>query len=106
MVVPISAKKFETAYLSCRADVFSDAGADVVVAYAHQSDGVGSIVGQPVEADTFGQVITCGELEGDRQVFVYQAIHLLLYLFLFLPTGFVVEIETHLALLALDVGIV
>ena len=106
MVVPIGAKKFETAYLSCRADVFSDAGADVVVAYAHQSDGVGSIVGQPVEADAFGQLITGDELEGDGQVFVYQAIHLLLYLFLFLPTGFVVEIETHLALLALDVGIV
>jgi len=106
MVVPIGAKKFETAYLSCRADVFSYAGADVVVAYAHQSDGVGSIVGQPVEADAFGQFITGGELKGYWQVFVYQAIHFLLNLLLFLPTGFVVEMETHLAFLALDVGIV
>ena len=106
MVVPIGAKKFETAYLSCRADVFSDAGADVVVAYAHQPDGFGSIVGQPIKANAFRQFIAGGELEGDGKILVYQAIHLLLNLLFFLPTGFVVEIETHLAFLALDVGIV
>ena len=106
MVVPVGAEKLEAAYLGRGSNVATNAGADVVVAYAHQSDGVGSIVGQPVKADAFGQVITCGELEGDRQVFVYQAIHFLLNLLLFLPTGFVVEIETHLAFLALDVGIV
>ena len=106
MVVPVGAEKLEAAYLGRGSNVATNAGADVVVAYAHQSDGVGSIVGQPVEADAFGQVITCGELEGNWQVFVYQAIHLLLNLLFFLPTGFVVEIETHLAFLALDVGIV
>ena len=106
MVVPIGAEKFETAYLSCRADVFSNAGADVVVAYAHQSDGVGCIVGQPIKADVFRQFVTGDELEGNGQILVYQAIHLLFNLLLFLPTGFVVEMETHLAFLAFNVGIV
>ncbi len=106
MVVPVGAEKLEAAYLGRGSNVATNAGADVVIAYAHQSDGFGSIVGQPIKADVFGQFIAGGELEGNRQVFVYQAIHLLLNLLLFLPTGLVVEIETHLAFLALDVGIV
>ena len=38
--VPIGAERFETAYLGGGADVLTYAGADVVVADAHQSDGV------------------------------------------------------------------
>ena len=106
MVVPVGAEKLEAAYLGRGSNVATNAGADVVVAYAHQSDGFGSIVGQPIKADVFGQFIAGGELEGDGKILVYQAIHLLLNLLLFLPTGFVVEIETHLAFLALDVGII
>ena len=106
MVVPVGAEKFEAAYLGRGSNVATNAGADVVIAYAHQSDGFGSIVGQPIKANAFRQFIAGGELEGDRQVFVYQAIHLLLNLLLFLPTGFVVEMETHLAFLAFNVGIV
>ena len=94
VVVPVGAEKLEAAYLGRGSNVATNAGADVVVAYAHQSDGVGSIVGQPVKADTFGQVI------------VDELFHLALYLLLFLPCWLVVEMETHLAFLALDVGIV
>ncbi len=106
MVVPIGAEEFEAPYLGRGSNVATNAGADVVVAYAHQSDGVGCIVGQPIKADVFRQFVTGDELEGNGQILVYQAIHLLFNLLLFLPTGFVVEIETHLAFLAFDVGIV
>ena len=38
--VPIGAEHYETAYLGGGADVLTYAGADVVVADAHQPDGV------------------------------------------------------------------
>ena len=106
MLVPVGAKQLESPYLRGAAHVFTYAGTHVVIAYAHQSDGFGSIVGQPIKANAFRQFIAGGKLEGDGKILVYQAIHLLLNLLFFLPTGFVVEIETHLAFLALDVGIV
>ena len=40
MFVPIGAEHFETTYLGGASDVFPDAGADVVVANAYETDGV------------------------------------------------------------------
>ena len=106
MVVPIGAEELEAAYLGCRADVFTNTGADVVVAYAHQSHDITGIVGQPFEADALGQLVTTDELEGDGQVFVNQTIHLLLNHLLVLSRRLTLETETHLALFTFDVGIV
>ena len=104
--VPVGAKHFETAYLGGGADMASDAGADVVVADADQSDGVGGILWQTVGTDLRWQFVARDELEVDRQVVVDELLHLAFNL-LFLLTGrLVVEVEAHLALLALDVGII
>ena len=81
------------------------AGADVVVADADQSDGVGGILWQPVGIDLRGQIVARDEFEGDGQVVVDELLHLALNLLLLLAGGLVVEVEAHLALLALDVGI-
>ena len=43
--VPVGAEHFEAAYLGGGTDVAAYAGADVVVANAHQTDGVGGILG-------------------------------------------------------------
>ena len=86
--------------------MLADAGADVVVADAHEADGLGGIVGQTVCTDSLGQFIAGDELEGDGQVFVDEFVHPALYLLLLLARWLVVEIETHLALLPLDVGII
>lgn len=60
-------------------DVGADAGADVVVADADQTEGFGGIVGEFVEFHAFGHVVAGDELEGDGQVggneFVDAAFH-------------------------------
>ena len=106
MFVPVSAKHLETAYLRGSADMLADAGADVVVADAHEADGVGGILGQTVEGNALWKFIAGDELEGDGQVLVDKLVHAAFDLLLFLARGLVVEVEAHLALLALDVGVV
>ena len=106
MFVPVGAEHFETAYLGGGAYVTTDAGTDIVVADTNKTDGVGGILRKTVGTNAFRQLVTTDELEGDGQVFVYQALHLALYLLFFLPRRLVVEIETHLALLALYMSII
>ena len=104
--VPVGAKHFEAAYLGGGANVAAYAGADVVVADAHESDGIGSILWQAVGIDLRGQLVARDELEGDWQVVVDELLHLALNLLFLLSAGLVVEVEAHLALLALDMGII
>ena len=106
MFVPVGAEHFEAAYLGGGANVAAYAGADVVVADADKADGVGSILGQAVGIDLGGQLVAGDELEGDGQVVVDELLHLALNLLFLLAGGLVVEVEAHLALLALDVGII
>ena len=84
----------------------SDTGTHVVVADTHQSDGVGGIIGQSGKVDLLGQLAAGTELEGDGQIVGYQLVHATLYLLLILAGGLLVEVEAHLALLTLDMGII
>lgn len=86
--------------------MLADAGTDIIVADTDQTDGIGSIIGQTVETDIVRQLITGDELECDGQVFLDELIHTTLYLLFLLTRRLVVEIEAHLALLALDMGII
>ena len=106
MFVPVGAKHLETAYLGGAADMFADAGTDIVVTDAHEANGVGGVLGQTVEGNALWKFIAGDELEGDGQVLVDELVHAALDLLLFLARGLVVEVETHLALLALDMGVV
>jgi hypothetical protein len=83
----------------------TDAGTDIVIAYAYQTDGIGGIVGKAIGTDTLWQLVATDKLEGDWQVFVNEPLHLAFYGTLLLTGGFVVEKETHLTLLALYMGI-
>ena len=104
--IPVGAEHFEAAYLGSGADVAPYARADVVVTDANQTDGVGGILWQTVGTDLRGKFVTRDKLEGDGQIVVDELLHLAFYLLFLLPTGLVVEVEAHLALLALDMGIV
>ena len=106
MFVPVGAKHFETAYLGSGADMASDAGADVVVADADQSDGVGGILWQTVGTDLRWQFVARDELEGNGHVVGYQLLHLAFNLLFLLAGRLVFEVKTHLAFLALDMGII
>ena len=105
MLVPISAKHLEAAYLRGAPDMLADAGTDVVIADAHQPNGFGGILGQTAGIDLLREFIASDELEGDRQVGVDQLIHATLYLLLFLTRGLMIDMEAHLALLTLDMGV-
>ena len=105
-LVPVGAQHLEASYLTRRAHVLADAGTHVVVADAHQSDGLAGIVGQPVQRNVLGQIVARHELERHRQVLLYQFLHPALYLPLLLSRGLVVQVEAHLALLPLHVGII
>ena len=83
-----------------------DTGTHVVVADTHQTDGVGGIIGQSGKIDLLGQLAAGTELEGDGQVVGYQPVHATLYLLLVMATGLLVDVEAHLALLTLDMGII
>ena len=86
--------------------MLADAGTDIVVANPDETNGVGGIVWQTVEADIVRQFITGDELICDRQVFLDELVHTTLYLLFLLARRFMIEIETHLALLTLDMGII
>jgi len=105
VLVPIGAEHFEAADLRRRTDMTANAGTDIIVADAHQADGLAGIVRQSVKRHALRQIVLRDKLEGHRQVLVNQALHLTLYLTFLLTTRFVVEAERHLALLALNVGI-
>ena len=47
LLVPVGAQEFEATYLRRGPHVLADAGADVIVADAHQADGLGGIGRQP-----------------------------------------------------------
>jgi hypothetical protein len=86
--------------------MFANAGTDIVVANANQTDGAGHIVRKTVDRDFIGQFAELTELEGDGQIFIDKALHLTFYLLLLLTGGLVIQIETHLALLSLNVCII
>ena len=106
MFVPVGAEHLETADLCGAADMLADAGADVVVANAHQADGVGGIGRQAGLVDLLRQLVAADELEGHGQVCFDELVHATLYLLLFLATGLLIEMEAHLAFLPLDMGII
>ena len=68
MLVPVRTQHFETPYLSRGAHMTPDAGTDIIVADAHQPDGVAHIVRQAVKVDVIGQVVAADELERHWQV--------------------------------------
>ena len=104
--VPVGAEHLETAYLGGAADMLADAGTDIIVADTDQTDGIGSIIGQTVETDIVWQLIAGDELECNGQVFLDELVHTTLYLLFLLARRLVVEMEAHLALLPLDMGII
>ena len=86
--------------------MFANTGADIVVTDAHEADGVRGIIGQAGLIDLLRQFVTGDKLKRHGQIFFDQLVHATLYLFLFLTTGLLIEMETHLTLLPLDMGIV
>ena len=107
VLVPVGAEEFEAADLGGGAHMTADAGTDIVVADAYQSDGVAGIVGQAREIDTLWQVVIARhDFVGDGQVIVDELVHASLDLLLLLSRGFMVEQEAHLALLALHMGVI
>ena len=86
--------------------MLADAGTDIVVADSDETNGVGGIIRQTVEADVIGQLITSDELESDGKIFLDEFVHTVLNLLFLLTRWLVVEMETHLALLTFDMGII
>ena len=106
MLVPIGAEHFETADLGGGADMAANARADVEVADAYQANLVAYIGRKAVGVDALRKGVEGAVVEGDGKVFLDEAKHLALYLFLFLTRGLAGKMETHLALFALDVCVV
>ena len=104
--IPVGAEHLETTDLRGAADMLADTGTDVVVADTHQADGVGGIVGQAGLIDLLRQLVAGDKLERHGQICFDELVHATLYLFFFLATGLLIEMETHLAFLPLDMGIV
>jgi hypothetical protein len=86
--------------------VFAYTRTNIVVTDSYQSDSVRGIFRQTVERDFLWEIITGYKLESDREILVDKSIHATFYLLLLLTGGLVVEIETHLALLTLHMGII
>ena len=105
MFIPIGAKHLKSSYLRRTSDVLPNTRTDIVVTYAHQTDGVGSIVGQTAGIDFLRELITGDELEGDRQMVIDQLVHATLYFLFFLTRGLMIDMKAHLALLTLDMSI-
>ena len=63
--VPVGAEHLEASYLGGGAHMFADTGADVVVADAYETDGVGDIIGQTVGIDALRQIVARNKLEGN-----------------------------------------
>ena len=86
--------------------MLADAGTDIIVANTDKTNGVGGIIWQTVKADIVRQLIAGDKLESDGQVFLDELVHTALNLLFLLTRRLVVELETHLALLTLDMGII
>ena len=86
--------------------MLTDARTHVVVTYTDKTDSVGGIVGKTIEGNLLRKVIAGNKLEGNREILVDKLIHSALNLLLLLTRGLVVEIETHLTLLTLHMGII
>ena len=86
--------------------MLADAGTDIVVTDTNKTNGVGGIIWQTVKADIVRQLIAGDKLESDGQVFLDELVHTAFNLLFLLTRRLVVEIETHLALLTLDMGII
>lgn len=106
MLIPVGTEHFEAPYLGSAADMTTYTWTDVVIADPHKADGVGSIFRQTTRINLLGQFVTRHKLEGDRQILINQFLHAALDLLFFLARGFVIEVEAHLALFTLDMGIV
>jgi len=105
MFIPIGAKHLKSSYLRRTSDVLPNTWTDIVVANAHQTDGVRSIIGQTTGIDFLRELITGDELEGDRQIVINQLVHATLYFLFFLTRGLMIDMKAHLALLTLDMSI-
>ena len=104
--VPVSAQHFETAYLTGGTHMLPDAETNIIVANADKAKRVGGIVGETLYVHLCRDFITRNIFECDGQVLFYQPLHLALDILFFLPGRLVIQMKTHLALLALYVGIV
>ena len=85
--------------------MLANAGTEVEVSDANETDNAGIVVGQTGEVDTFGQIVSINQFAGHRQVLFNQFIHPPFHLSFFLPCGFAFEGIADFALLALDVCI-
>ena len=85
--------------------MFADAGADVVVTNANETDSVAGIIGKAVKRNTLRQLILRDKLKGNGQVFLYETLHLTLNLLLFLTARLMVKLKRHLTLFPFDMGI-
>ena len=106
MLVPIGAEHFETADLGGGADMAANARADVEVADAYQANLITYIGRKAVGVDALRKGVGGAVVEGHGKVFLDEAEHLALYLFLFLTRRLAGKMETHLALFTLDVCVV
>ena len=106
LLIPVSAKHFETAYLRGAAYMTANTGADIIIANTDKSDRVGGILWQTISRDLLREIVTGDKLKGYRQILVDQFIHPTLYLLLILTRRLTVKIKTHLALLPLNMRIV
>ena len=106
MLVPIGAEHFETADLGGGADIAANARTNVEVADGNQANLVAYIGRKAVGVDALRKGVEGAVVEGDGKVFLDEAEHLALYLFLFLTRRLAVKMETHLALFAFDVCVV
>ena len=86
--------------------MFADTGTDIVVADTYQADGLRHISRKTIGIDALWQLIQRHKFECHGQILLDQLVHHALYLLLLLTARLVVEIETHLTLLTLDVGII
>ena len=105
LLVPVGAEELEAAYLRGGADVLADAGTDIVIADTDETDGLGGVGREAVEGDIIGEIIAGDKLKRHRQVVGYELVHAALYLTLVLARGLLIDMEAHLALLSLYMGI-
>ena len=85
--------------------MLANAWTNIVVANANQTQGVAGIVWKTVYLHTSWDVVTIHKLVGHWHIKLYQAIHLRLDRLLLLAGRLVINHEGHLALFALDMGI-
>ena len=82
--------------------MFTNAGTNIEIAYAHLPDHLGGIVWQTVDLHIIGYMVSVHKLKRNRQVLFYQLIHGSLdFLFIF-PIGLTIQDITNLAFLSLN----